>query len=330
MAHELEMVGEKASMAFAGEVPWHNLGTKVDPSTTPYLMLKAAGLNWNVEKLPLHAHRRNKKTEEIDLIEVPTRQALVRSTDNKVLTIVSDDWEPVQNYEAFKFFNEFIFAGDMEMHTAGSLRGGNMVWALAKVKEQFSLFRGKDTVESYLLFSNPHEYGKSITVQFTPIRVVCANTLGLSLSMKSDTMVRLNHRKKFDADSVKRMLGIAKQKLHTYEEVAKLMASKRYNADALIEFYNTVFPTNKEFDEKDDIEDRMSRPARVAYSVLETQPGHQFGEGTWWQAFNSVTYTCDHLLGHSDDTRMNSAWYGGNRERKLRAMEKAVELAQAA
>lgn len=74
------------------------------------------------------------------------------------------------------------------MHTAGSLKGGQQVWALAKIKESFDVF-GDDTVESYLLFSNPHQYGKSINVRFTPVRVVCNNTLTMSLESKADRAV---------------------------------------------------------------------------------------------------------------------------------------------
>ena len=67
------------------------------------------------------------------------------------------------SYEAFDFFSDFVKAGDMEMHTAGSLDDGKMVWALAKVNESFELFKG-DKVDSYLLFSNPHQYGKSSSI----------------------------------------------------------------------------------------------------------------------------------------------------------------------
>ena len=76
-----------------------------------------------------------------------------------------------------------------------------MVWALAKVKDSFELFGG-DKVDSYLLFSNPHQYGKSIDVRFTPIRVVCNNTLSMSLGMEADKSVRVGHRVEFDADAV--------------------------------------------------------------------------------------------------------------------------------
>ena len=164
MAHEIEHVNGKAQMAYAGEVPWHGLGVKVPNDLTPEQMLEAAGLNWSVEKIPAYAKIDNKQV-------AIGQSALVRSFDSKILDVVSDDWNPVQNAEAFEFFNEFVAAGDMEMHTAGSLKDGQIVWGLAKVKESFELFKG-DTIDSYLLFSNFHKYGFSTDVRFTPIREI--------------------------------------------------------------------------------------------------------------------------------------------------------------
>src|SRR6056300_1121700 len=122
---------------------------------------------------------------------------------------VSNDLTPAQmNEKAFEFFSEYVMAGDMEMHTAGSLKDGQMVWALAKVKDSFEILGG-DRVDSYLLFSNPHQYGKSIDIRFTPIRVVCNNTLTFSLESKAERSVRVGHRVEFDASFVKEQLGIA-------------------------------------------------------------------------------------------------------------------------
>jgi len=317
MAHMVE------TMAYAGETPWHGLGVPVLPDLTPAQMLEKANLNWTVDKVPAYVDYNGQK--------LPTgRQALVRSSDSKVLTTISDDWEPVQNETAFEFFNDFVMAGDMEMHTAGSLREGNMVWALAKVKESFSLFKGKDEVESYLLFSNPHEYGKSIDIRFTPIRVVCNNTLTLSLSQKSDMMVRLNHRKAFNADQVKETMGIAKTKLSQYKDMAEFLSQKKFTNENVVDYFKTIFPltTTKEVKEGEVI--KMSRPAALAMDIMDTQPGAEFGRGTWWQAFNATTYSIDHLLGHNQETRLNSAWYGTNRTKKIQALEKAVEFANAA
>ena len=205
MAHNIEMVNGKAQMAYAGETPWHGLGTVVPPDLTPDQMLEAAGLNWEVEKVPAYA--------QVDGKQVNIGwSALVRKADSKILDTVSGDWEPVQNSEAFEFFNDFIAEGNMEMHTAGSLAGGQIVWALAKVKDGFDLFGG-DTVESYLHFTNFHKYGFSTDVRFTPIRVVCNNTLTLSLNTKVERMVKVSHRNKFSGDDAKLMLGVAADKL---------------------------------------------------------------------------------------------------------------------
>ena len=176
MAHMVE------TMAYSGSVPWHGLGVAVSNDLTPTQMMQKAGLDWRVDEVDCFIKTRNG--------DVKTGQkALVRSTDDRILTTVGENWNPVQNSDAFEFFSEYVMAGDMEMHTAGSLKDGQMVWALAKVKESFELFKG-DTVESYLLFSNPHQYGKSIDIRFTPIRVVCNNTLTLSLDSKTEKSVR--------------------------------------------------------------------------------------------------------------------------------------------
>ena len=311
MAHEVE------TMAYAGETPWHGLGIPVHNDLTPDQMLVKAGLDWTVDKIPSFI---NINGEQIQT----GQQALVRSSDNSILSMVSDDWNPCQNHEAFEFFNDFVMEGDMEMHTAGSLKQGKNVWALAKVKDSFEILGG-DKVESYLLFSNPHEYGRCIDIRFTPIRVVCNNTLTLSLAGKSDLMVRLNHRSKFDPAMVKQTLGVASKKLGTYKDMAEFLASKTYTTESVVEYLKEVFPSLTKKDNS-----IMSRPATQAFEVLETQPGAEFGKNSFWQAFNATTYVVDHVLGHSQETRLQSAWYGDNRKRKLVALEKAVEYAEVA
>lgn len=318
MAHEIEIVDGKAQMAYAGDTPWHGLGTRVPADLTPEQMLEAAGLNWEVEKVEAFAKVGGKNVSV-------NRSALVRTSDNKILDVVSNDWNPVQNSEAFEFFNDFISEGDMEMHTAGSLKGGQIVWALAKVKDSFELFGG-DRVDSYLHFTNFHKYGFSTDVRFTPIRVVCNNTLTLSLNTKVERMVKISHRREFEGDNVKMMLGIAAEKLAKYKEMAQFLGSKRYTSENIVDYFKRVFPVAG----GDKTKKEVSKSAARALEVLETQPGSEFARGTWWQAFNSVTYFTDHLAGRTADTRMTSAWYGSNRGLKATALETAIEMAEAA
>ena len=318
MAHNVE------TMAYAGEVPWHGLGVPVSNDLTPNQMMKKAGLDWTVEQIDSYVQVGDKK--------VPTgMKALVRSSDNKVLTNIGQVWNPVQNEDAFNFFSEYVLKGDMEMHTAGSLKGGQLVWALAKVKESFDLFGG-DTVESYLLFSNPHKYGFSIDVRFTPIRVVCNNTLSLSLEAKAERSVKVGNRTEFNADEVKKALGIASAKLSQYKEMAEFLGSKRYNIDNLIEYYNTVFPrtADKRVQNQELSVETLSKNAKAAFDAIELQPGAKYAEGSWWQAFNSVTYVTDHLQGRNPDNRLYSSWFGGNQIRKRDALKTALEFAEVA
>ena len=318
MAHMVE------TMAYAGEVPWHKLGVSVSNDLTPVQMMDKAGLNWKVREVESFV--------EFDGKRIATGQkSLVRETDGKILTNVGADWNPVQNETAFEFFNDFVMNGEMEMHTAGSLKGGQMVWALAKVGESFELF-GDDRVDSYLLFSNPHQYGKSIDVRFTPIRVVCNNTLTFSLSSKKDNSVKVGHRTQFDPESVKESLGVAKSQLNTYKDMAEFLGSKRFTTDSLIEYYNTVFPrtADKRVQGKALSVETLSRNAKLAYDALEQQPGSKYAEGSWWQAFNSVTYITDHVQGRNADNRLYSSWYGPNQSRKANALKSAVEYAEAA
>ena len=318
MAHNVE------TMAYAGEVPWHGLGVPVSNDLTPNQMMKKAGLDWTVEQIDSYVTVGDKK--------IPTgMKALVRSSDNKVLTQVGKNWDPVQNEEAFEFFSEYCLAGDMSMETAGSLRDGKMVWGLAKVKESFDIGKN-DQVDSYLLFANPHEYGKSIDIRFTPIRVVCNNTLSMALASVKNQGAKLNHRKVFDADHVKETMGLASEKFSQYKDVAQFLASKNFSAKALVQYYNEVFPRTYQGKKPVTVEkfEDLSTTGQDAYSVLETQPGAEMGAGTWWQALNSVTYLTDHKMGREADSRMASAWFGRNQTRKIKAVEKAVEYAEAA
>ena len=319
MSHELEFVDGKAQMAYVGDTPWHGLGVQVPADLTPVQMLDVAGLNWQVEKVPAYANVGGKNVQV-------GWSALVRDADKKILDVVSDDWNPVQNEEAFDFFNDFIASGGMEMHTAGSLCGGQIVWALAKIKDSFELFGG-DRVDSYLHFTNFHKYGFSTDVRFTPIRVVCNNTLTLSLNSKVERFAKISHRREFNGDNVKEMLGVATEKLGKYKEMAQFLGAKRYTNQDVVEYFKNLFPLSGAKAGKED--SPLSRNANIAMDVLEAQPGASFAAGSWWQPFNAVTHMTDHLLGRSQDTRLQSAWYGSHRALKTRALELALDMAGA-
>jgi hypothetical protein len=138
-------------------------------------------------------------------------------------------------------------------------------------------------------------------------------------------MVKISHRKAFDPGNVKEMLGIATDKLAKYKEMAEFLGSKRAKNEDTLEYFKRIFPVTGSSSKKE-----VSKNAQVALDILHTQPGANFAEGTWWQNFNTVTYMTDHIVGRSADNRLASAWYGHNKGVKTKALEVAVEMAEAA
>jgi len=316
MSHEVE------TMAYADALPWHGLGVKVHNDLSPQQMMQKAGVDWKVHEVESFV--------EFNGTKMPTGQkSLIRETDGKILTNVGENWHPCQNETAFEFFQDYVAAGDMEMHTAGSLKGGQYVWALVKVKESFDLFGG-DQVDSYMLFSNPHVYGKSIDVRFTPIRVVCNNTLTFALNGEVNRAVKINHKSEFNTDMVKDQLGIAHEKFAKYKEMAEFLGSRPFSVENMLNYYNEVFPLTSGSNEDEVIYETLSGQAKNCVDNLQTQPGAEYAEGSWWQVFNAATYVTDHIHGRNADNRLHSQWYGQNQLRKIKAAEKAVEYANAA
>jgi phage/plasmid-like protein (TIGR03299 family) len=320
MAHEIEFVDGVAQMAYAGGVPWHGLGVKVPSDLTPEQMLDAAGLNWEVQKFPTFAILDENDPESV----IETKQsALVRTKDKKLLDVVSDDWNPVQNAEAFDFFNEFVMAGDMEMHTAGSLKDGQIVWGLAKVKDSFELFKG-DVIDSYLLFSNFHKYGFSTDVRFTPIRVVCNNTLTMAHHNGESQLMRVKHSANIEENmkSVFEIMNLANNAFETTLEQYRLLANKEINSKDLEKYIKLVFKLDE------DKENAGKRLLNNIIPLFEQGRGNDMKEikGTYWAAYNSISEYLQYEKKGDEQVRLNNLWFGTSKTTLERALETAVKL----
>ena len=319
MPHEVE------TLAYAGETPWHGLGQAVADNLSPVEMQQAARLDWLVRKVPLTYNHDGSEHET-------GHYALVRTSDGKFLdTVKSRHWTPVQNYEAFEFFDDFVKAGRMTMEVAGSLSDGKRVFALAKVGHGFGLSRAaQDRTESYLLFTNPHLYGQCVDIRLTPVRVVCHNTLSLALGQRnSEYRVSFAHWRKFDPAVARSLLDVASVKLDAYRDKADFLSGKRYTGGALASYFREVFKPLVPPRNRPEGTPVLTTNAELALKVVETQPGYQFAPGTWWNAFNAVTYLTDHEIGRGPATRLGSAWYGAGKTRKIQALDLAMEFAKA-
>ena len=326
MPHRVESLG------YVGKAPWHGLGTPVPGHVSPRRMQRAAKLDWEVEKRPLFYKTREGAGADASAKRLPGRYALVRQSDGQLLDIVKSNWEPVQNREAFAFFNDFVRAGDMTMETAGSLANGKWVFALARARAAFHLSRAeRDVVESYVLFTNPHQYGRAVDIRFTPVRVVCHNTLSFALGQRDNRYrVSFGHRQRFPLARAQALVRRMAEQLENYRLKAECLAAKRYEAQSLDHYFRQVFKPAIPPRNRPDHELPFTRNATRAIDIVERQPGHDLAPGTWWNAFNAVTYLTDHEIGRSAETRLVTAWYGPGNARKVRALELALACARAA
>lgn len=321
MAHRVE------TMAYANEVPWHGLGKPVKDTLSPKQMMKAAGLNWTVSKRPVFLEGGK---------EVPAQYALCRDTDDKFLSMVGATYKPVQNEEVLDFFKRFTKAGHMKMETAGSLAGGQFVWALAKLDAGFKLGRN-DEVQGHLLLCQPHIRGKALLFQTTAIRVVCWNTLTFAVGADlkgGKSAFRMSHSTAF-TDEVKEKaviaLGLATDQMETFKDMTVVLSRKKATKEKVEEYFCEVLKHDpKKAKEKIDGSKREPNSLPKFREALEYAPGATISTaaGTWWGALNAVTYVIDHETGRSDrGIAMRNAWLGNTAGIKRRALDLALQYA---
>jgi phage/plasmid-like protein (TIGR03299 family) len=213
------MSAEVESMFYHNEVPWHGMGTRVEDLLTADEAIVTAGLDWKVEPVAIfHNYKSNR-------VKIEEKVALRRDTDGHVLSVLSPQYKPVQNVEAFRFFDDVVGTGEAKYETAGSLRGGKKVWILAKMIESLNI-KG-DQVDEYLLLMNSHDGSVALKMFFTPVRVVCMNTLNVAQAGAKSTetfyakhtgniMVRM--------EKAREILGMTKKFYGEFAEVAEHLA----------------------------------------------------------------------------------------------------------
>ena len=221
MAHNLNKSKKTGKYAFmsVNEKAWHGLGTVVTEYPNSQDALKHAGLDFEVLKAP-NIHRvpaivdANGKEVIAGRDEVSTRSFFTYRDDTaQVLGArVGSDYTPVQNRNAFEFFDAIVGGGDgIQYETAGALGDGERIFITAKLPSYIKVGAGdKDMIEKYLFLTNSHDGTSSIIAAFTPIRIVCNNTLTMALGNMQNT-VRITHTKTADArlKLAHKVMGIA-------------------------------------------------------------------------------------------------------------------------
>ena len=319
MSHMIDMSNGRANIAFVGQPCWHGLGQKLSQGASIDQWRVEAGLDW-------HAGRAGVQFEADGVVRQGDSEVLFRSDNFKQLGIVSPDYKIVQPGEVLEFFRDLVSTGDMALETAGCLDDGKKVWALAKTNQDFRVF-GQDQVEGYLLLATSFDGTLSTRAQFTSVRVVCNNTLQLSVRGKSSNAVAIPHSALFNHSQVKLDLGILDNSFKQFEEQANMMANRRIADKEAIRFIMNVLTG------EDDAEKLSTRSANVVKHFYGLYCGNGKGSslrsanGTAWGVLNAITEYVDHEQGRNVNNRFRSAQFGAGAATKADALEKALALA---
>ena len=320
MAHLVEQ------MFSVVETPWHKLGRVIEKAPTVEEGIRLAGLDWQVNVRPVFT------TSDAGPVPCKDFRAMVRSDNGAVLSVRGLNYHPLQNIDAFKFFQPILDAGEASLETAGSLREGRTVWVLAKInRDPIEVVKG-DLVNKYILLSNGHDGSMAVRVGYTPVRVVCNNTLGGAIQSQKSQLIRLRHSKSVtqNLEAVREVMNVADATFLATAEKYQALTRYDVNQEDIRRYVETVF----EFAPVETLESRKrSKDAAVQNitKLFETSPGAQLPgvRGTAWGLYNAVTYFITHEAGRSDESRLNSQWFGGNLQRNERALESALQLVAA-
>lgn len=317
MAHAIE------SMFYVGETPWHGLGQKLGEAPTTAEAIKQAGLDWSVKTVPLFTAEGK---------PVPS-QATIRETDGSVLGVVGQRYHVLQNEKAFEFFDPFVSSGLVNLETAGSLSDGKRVWILARIASGSDVgIVGDDAIRKFIMLSNSHDGTTSIRVGFTPVRIVCANTLAMAHNSESSALIRLRHTASAGQNltNLREVMNLANQSFEATAEQFRTLARYDISAKDLRAYVKTVLGHAATPD--DQLSSRATNQIDQVEQLFSIGRGQDLPgvRGTVWAAYNAVTEYLTHAATDDADKRYSSLWFGGNAQRNTVALVEALKLAKAA
>lgn len=308
MAHEFE------SGFFVKTAAWHSLGTVIKEAPTVEEGIRLAGLDWKVSMEDLFLADGRKTTQK----------AVIRETDKSILGYGGPNWTPLQNTEAFSFFNDFLKTGDVELETAGSLRQGQRIWVLARIKSAVGEVLKGDPIQRYFMLSNAHTKGIAVSVGFTDIRVVCKNTLAIAEASENSKLIRIRHSQKVasNLDEIKSIINFSKQGFQADLQKMESLVRKGINQKDIQKFVETIFFDPRTLDSK-----RSQNSLGFITSKITDLIEHGLGsdikgvQGNAYGLYQATTEYLTHYDGSSYEQRLDKLWNGANKGRNEKALE---------
>jgi len=319
-------------MFYHGEMPWHKEGIGLQHPADLEEALKVGGLNWEVGDMAL-------LTADMPPSPVLKRKALVRldrppGHEGRVVGVAHNAFQPFQNHEAGALFDAIFGHGKRVYHTGGYLGRGEVVWLMAKIDRTLSI-GGEDVVQPYALMANSHDGSRAFQMKFTPIRVVCQNTLSLAISESLGAPFKRSHQGSFNehAQAAQKFFSATMKELDGIAESYTALSKQPCPDTVFYAILEELLPDPKRpvnADRNPAVlrmwETKRANTLAARSKVLELRStgmgaGLRTARGTMWGGLNAVVEFVDHHQAIKG-SRIGSTLLGPGMDLKIRAFRK--------
>ena len=322
--HNLNM-GEdgEAAMMYRGETPWHALGTAVKGVLYAAEAIQKTRADWRVNLEPVY------RLTSAGVKEVENRRVIVREDTGAEFGIVTKAYSPIQNSDAFNFFDPIVKEGLAQYETAGVLGAGERVWVQCSMPGGFTLPGTKDRTNPFAFLTTTHDGSGACQIIFGSVRVVCQNTIRLAMR-NGKTAWSIRHVGNVEAaiKDARHAMGEAQGLFAAYQRRAHALAQAACSRDALAQYLLTLIPDNAA------AKTTNARTANIRAEIIHLAQHGKGNDGrTFWSAYNGVTEYVDHersARGTESEkaaNRFESSFFGSGASLKQDALDLALDMA---
>jgi len=325
MAH---MIRNSDGILTIGERPWHGLGvTLAEPPATALEALRLAGMDWEVEKQPMFL----KDSRPVHIVGGTKSEngywgTIIRQDTDEQLGVVGPGYHPLQNRQLASIFEPLVASGKIQIETCGSLQDGRKVWMLAKLQgsEKIRGVGENDEVAKYWMIAHGHDGKMAARIGFTPIRVVCWNTLSAAVGSAASSLVKCLHTQSLsdNLETLMTAMDATDELFHLSCEQYRQLSAKGVSRSDLQEYARIVVDAPK------DVNEWSKHDSKKVWQIVEaaTQGVGNLGS-SWWDAYNGVTEVLSWRASKTKNTRLDSLWFGNNHNVNQDALNLALTMA---
>lgn len=326
MAHNINFNEgtRKHSFFSVAQKAWHGLGQIVSEYPTSAEAIQYAGLDYRVEKRRLFTFDTGNSFGNADTIqpsiEVPSYFATMRTDNDAVFGVVGKDYQVIQNKDAFSFFDSIVEGEGIQYETAGALGKGERIFITAKLPNYIQV-GSNDLIEKYLFLTTSHDGFGAITAAFTPVRIVCANTLNAAMHNHTNSIkIRHTANAKERLQQAHKLMGISNRLSSELEELFGEWAKVPISDSEVKKLIQLALTPGKETlqglaaEKKELLSKQFQSACESAFAYALSNPSQlmETTKGTLFGAYNAITGYFQNVRNYKDsEAKLKSIVLGG-------------------